>query len=807
MKLSYNWLRSFLKIDYNPQKTAELLTDLGLEVEGLSPFESIKGGLRGLVVGKVRSVNPHPHADRLRCTRVCIGPDAELEIVCGAPNLAEGQTVAVAPVGSCLYDEKDEPFAIRKCTLRGLPSEGMICAEDELGLGSQNEGILVLDDSWEAGTPLARVFAVETDTTFEIGLTPNRADAMSHWGVARDLNARLRIMGCDTQVCKPSVKAYAQEGPELPLHLCVEDPSRAPRYAGLVLSELRVKPSPGWLQNRLSAIGLKPVNNVVDVTHYVLHSLGQPLHAFDYDAIQGQRIRVKTAAEAHEWVTLDGLKRKLSPGDLLICDAEKPLCLAGVSGGRSSGVTKQTTRLFLQAAYFDPVSIRKTAKRHGLHNEAAFRFERGIDPKATVYALQYAALLLQETAGARIAGPFFDFYPRPIPDPIAAVDLERIDRLLGQALPQDCVEQILEALEIEILSRKGRQLRLRVPAYRVDVRREADVAEELLRIYGYNRIEIPDKLHTTFSQRRDRLMPLRNRIAAPLTAWGFHEIATLSLSPSAYNAYCAETAQETQVTLLNPLSRDLDSLRQSLLFGALETVSRNLKHQNSTLKLFEFGKVYRRPQGRFVEERRISLILCGEQHPESWNLKPRPTDFFYTKGYVEALLQRIGITNLKYKVLESDTFSQSARLFAEDTPVGSLGLVAPRLCARFGIEKAVFAADLDFGALLALVEASGACFQPLPRYPALGRDLALLLPEETEFEAVAQIAHKTDPKRLEQVGLFDVYRGAALPKGRKSYALRLVFRDKEITLTDQQVDDIVQKLLKRWESELDAQMR
>lgn len=807
MKISYNWLKTFVKIDYSPSETAALLTDLGLEVEGITTFESIKGGLKGLVVGKVMAVTPHPNADKLQCTRVRIGTDTELQIVCGAPNVAEGQTVVVAPPGTHLYDESGKSFEIGKRKLRGQPSEGMICAEDEIGLGSGHDGIMVLDAAQRAGTPLSEIFDVTVDSSFEIGLTPNRADAMSHWGVARDLNARFLLDGLRTQVCTPSVKSYAQDCDKLPIHIEVEDATRAPRYAGVTLCDVKVKASPAWLQNHLKAIGLTPINNVVDVTNYVSHALGQPLHAFDYKAISGRTLRVKTPDKETELRTLDGVERKLSTEDLSICDAEKPLCIAGVLGGLHSGVTAQTTELFLESAYFDPVAIRKTAKRHGLHTDASFRFERGIDPNSTIYALKYAALLLKATAGAQIASPIHDHYPNPIPQHAVTIDLERIDRLIGQHIPLETVVQILEALEIEILSQTPKQLALQVPAYRVDVTREADIAEEILRVYGYNRIAMPDKLHSTPAHQKGDALPLQNRIAEQLAARGFQEIMTVSLSNAHYNAHCETLPETALVPVLNPLSQELDSMRQTLLFGALETVSRNIKHQNHRLKLFELGKVYERHEGTFVEERRVCLALCGERNPESWYLESSPTDFFYLKGHIEVLFKKLGIEGLKYKCSKDDRFSEGLQLFAGGQSLGDMGSVRQSLCEAFDIKTAVFAAELDFEALLELSGRNAVRFQPLPRYPAVRRDLALLLPDETEFSEVEEIAYQTERKRLKAVELFDVYRGEKLPKGKKSYAVRFLLQDEGGTLTDEQTDKIMRRLLKRYQQVLNATLR
>ncbi|MEH0007880.1 MAG: phenylalanine--tRNA ligase subunit beta [Flavobacteriales bacterium] len=805
MKISYNWLKTFVDIDHSLVEITDMLTDLGLEVAAVIPFESIPGSLRGLVVGKVKSVGQHPNADRLRCTRVNVGGGTELQIVCGAPDVAEGQTVAVAPPGSRLCDSAGKCFDVENRKLRGVLSEGMICAGDEIGLSASCDGILVLDDRYCAGTPLCDVFQPETDTTIEIELTPNRADAMSHWGVARDLNARFQLHGEKTQVRQPSIKAYRRDQDERPIKITVADAAPVPRYAGVTLSDLRVKPAPKWLQNRLKAIGLTPVNNVVDVTNYVLHGLGQPLHAYDYHAIGGGEIRVTNAVENTELVTLDGITRKLSAEDLLICDAKKPMGIAGVIGGWHSRVTTETTKIFLESAYFDPISIRKTARRHGLHTDASFRFERGIDPSQTLYALQYAALLLEETAGAQVAGTLCDYYPKPIPNHRVSISLSRIDQLFGEPIPRETIKRILCALEIKILTEGKDRLKLEVPAYRVDVTRAADVAEEILRVYGYNRISIPNTCHIALPHQRDNTAVRQERMAEQLAALGFQEMMAVSLTHSDYNAYSTALSKSGMITISNPLSRDLNSLRQTLIFGALEAVSRNIKHQNHHLKLFEFGKVYNRCKGTWTEEQRIGLTLCGQKTPESWYVKASPTDFFYLKGYLEVLLEKSGIAAVTYRYVKSDIFSEGLQLFTGEKAIGNMGVVRPSLCKKFDVAVPVFAAELNLEALRR--NKSEMRFEPLPKYPAVCRDLALLLPDEAEFSAVEQIAFETERQRLRAVNLFDVYRGKGLPKGKKSYAVRFTFQDVRATLTDKRVDAIMAKLVQRYASKLHATLR
>ncbi|NNL82781.1 MAG: phenylalanine--tRNA ligase subunit beta, partial [Winogradskyella sp.] len=644
MKISYNWLKQFLKLDWNVEQTAELLTDIGLEVEGIEDFESVKGGLKGIVVGEVVSCIKHPDADRLKLTTVDIGDKEPLQIVCGAPNVAKGQKVPVATIGTTLYTKEGEPWKIKKGKIRGEASDGMICAEDELGLGDSHDGIMVLDKSVKVGTLVSSLFKVENDKVIEIGLTPNRADAMSHFGVARDLKAGLLQKEVSLELITPSVSAYHVDSRTLKIDVDVLDKTKAPRYCGITLTGIKVEASPLWLQNRLKAIGLAPINNVVDITNYVLHELGQPLHAFDANKIKGNKVVVKTLKAGTKFTTLDGVDRELHNEDLMICDAEKPMCIAGVFGGIDSGVTDDTTSIFLESAYFDPISIRKTAKRHGLNTDASFRFERGIDPNITEYALKRAALLICEIAGAEISSDLLDLYPKKIEDYQVRLSFENAARLIGEEIPRETIKSILTSLEIKVNNVTETGLGLTVPAYRNDVLREADVIEEVLRIYGYNNIKTTEKLNASISiAAKIEDYKLQNTIGNQLTSQGFFEILTNSLTNPKHVELSDSIVNEQNVVILNPLSQDLSVLRQSLLFTGLEAVSYNINRKKNDIKFFEFGKTYHKIKGNYEEYKSLGLLISGNKTSERWNVQTAKSNFFYMKGIIESILDRLGL--------------------------------------------------------------------------------------------------------------------------------------------------------------------
>ena len=704
MKISYNWLKQFIKIDWNSEETAALLTDLGLEVEGVEKYESLKGGLEGVVVGHVLTCVSHPNADKLSITTVDLGDGNPVQIICGAPNVAVGQKVPVATIGTKLFDKEGNSFEIKKGKIRGEESHGMICAEDELGLGDSHDGILILDNSLVAGTPASQVFNIETDEVFEIGLTPNRADAMSHWGVARDLRAGIiQKNGNHAELITPSVNKFKVEKRTLKIDVKVEETKLAPRYCGVTISGITVKPSPEWLKNRLKAIGLTPKNNIVDVTNYVLHELGQPLHAFDASKING-KIIVKTVPSGTKFTTLDAVERSLHEEDLMICDENGPLCIAGVFGGMDSGVSETTTTLFLESAYFNPVAIRKTAKRHTLSTDASFRFERGIDPTITEYALKRAAILIQEVAGGEITSDIIDIYNKKIEDFSVVLNFENVKKIIGQEIPKETIKKILVSLDIKVTSVSDSSLGLIIPAYRVDVQREIDVIEEILRVYGYNNINFSNKLNATISNSsRTEDYKVQNAVASQLNSLGFHEMMANSLTTPDYIKLSENLREEYNVTIVNPLSNDLSVMRQSLLFSGLEAVSYNINRRNSDLKLFEFGKTYHKHPSNYEEIKHLSLFVSGNRTNESWTTTEKPSDFFLFKGYIKAVLSRLGIAKTQHKPITSDVFAEGMAIAVGNTVLVEFGTVKKSVLKHFDIKQDVLYADFDWGAILKLL--------------------------------------------------------------------------------------------------------
>lgn len=808
MKISYNWLKQFLKIDWEAEKTAELLTDLGLEVEGIETVESIKGSLAGIVVGKVLTCIQHPNADRLKITTVDIGTGEPLQIVCGAPNVAVGQTVPVATIGTMLYDDKGEGFVIKKGKIRGEESHGMICAEDELGLGTDHDGIMVLQDTLVAGTSVANVFEVESDQVFEIGLTPNRADAMSHYGTARDLRAGLLQRQISLELISPSVTNFRVDDRTLKIDVVVEDNEKAPRYVGVTISDIIIKESPSWLQNKLKAIGVKPINNVVDVTNYVLHELGQPLHAFDAIAVKGNKVIVKTLPTGTKFTTLDGVERELHEEDLMICNGnEEPMCMAGVFGGLNSGVSDKTTSLFLESAYFNPVSIRKTAKRHALNTDASFRFERGIDPNITKYALKRAANLIVEIAGGKVSSEIVDMYPVKFEDFQVFLSYEKMDRLIGAKIPRDTVKDILASLEIKFNSVTEAGLGLSIPSYRVDVTREADVIEEILRVYGYNNVEFSHKLNTSISFSEFEGVKIENVVANQLISQGFNETMANSLTKTDYVLLSETLKEEHNVAILNPLSNDLGVMRQSLLFSGLESVIYNLNRKNNALKFFEFGKSYHHYESGYEEQKHLTLFVTGNRTSAHWKVAQKPSDFFYLKGVTSSLLQRLGIQNIKIAPMKSDVFSEGISLNSGKVKLAEMGLVKRFVLKEFGIKQEVLFADFNWENVLKLAGKSLIKVSELPKFPSVKRDFALLLDKEITFGELYNLAFQAEKNLLKEVDLFDVYEGENLEEGKKSYALSFLLQDETKTLTDVQIDKIMQKLQNTFEKNVGATLR
>ncbi|MBK86770.1 MAG: phenylalanine--tRNA ligase subunit beta [Flavobacteriaceae bacterium] len=808
MKISYNWLKQFINIDWTPEKTSELLTNLGLEVEGIEAYASIKGGLKGIVVGEVKTCEKHPNADRLKLTTVNVGDGQILKIVCGAPNVAVGQKVAVATIGTTLYTAEGEPWKIKKGKIRGEESYGMLCAEDELGLGPNHDGIMILDKNLTTGSPLSENFNIENDIVFDIGLTPNRADAMSHYGTARDLKAGLIQEGLNPELMSPSVSGFHVDNRTLKIDVVVEAKDKAARYCGITISGVKIEASPDWMQQRLKAIGLSPINNIVDITNYVLHSLGQPLHVFDADEINGQKVIVRNAKKSESFTTLDGIKRNLDPEDLIICNIDSPMCLAGVFGGLDSGVKESTKNIFLESAHFDAVSIRKTAKRHGLYTDASFRFERGIDPNITKYALKYAATLISEIAGGEISSDLIDEYPKKIKDKQVFLSFESTNKLIGQEIPKETVKQILSSLEIKVNSVTEAGLGLTIPAFRIDVEREIDVIEEILRVYGYNNIESRQKLNTSISNiSKHSSYKIENSLANHLVSLGFFEIINNSLTNNKYSYLVEKTNNNKPIEILNPLSNELSVLRTSMLFSGLETILYNLNRQQNHLKLFEFGKTYHLIDGNNKEFSHLSILMLGTKTTTHWKKSNDSIDFFYVKGIALTLLEKIGLSKTKFTYQKSHIFSEGQTLNIGGKNIVDYGIVKKSITQKFDIEQVVYYINFNWIAVLDSLKSNNIKFSEIPKFPIVKRDFALLIDKEISFESIYKIAKETDKKILKDINLFDVYNGSNLPKGKKSYAVSFTLQNMSKTLNEKEIEKVMLKLQKRLENKLGAELR
>ncbi len=810
MKISYNWLKEFLDIDLDVEKIGEILTDLGLEVEGIETFESVKGSLNGVVVGEVLSCEQHSNADRLKVTTVDLGNGEPVQIVCGAPNVAKGQKVPVATIGTILYDDKGDGFTIKKGKIRGEESFGMICAEDELGLGTSHDGIMVLDEDVSVGTLASDIFNIYTDHVFEIGLTPNRADAMSHLGVARDLYAGLlQQEEIQKKLNTPSVSDFHIDERTFKISVEVEDSKLVPRYAGITITDIKIEESPEWLKNKLRAIGLNPINNVVDITNYILHGLGQPLHAFDASKIKGNKVLVKNLPGGTKFTTLDGVERELHKDDIMICDGDSnPMCIAGVFGGEKSGVTNSTTSIFLESAYFNPVSIRKTAKRHALNTDASFRFERGINPETAVYALKRAAIWIKEITGGKIVSEITDIYPDKIEDFQVHISYDKVYRLIGEEIPTDTIMNILASLDIKINNQTASGLGLTIPSYRVDVTREADIVEEILRVYGYNNIEIPQKINTSIAS-SNHLSPekIENIVANFLVANGLKETMANSLTKPDYINSSEMLNAEQNVSMLNALSNDLCVMRQSMLFGNLEAVSYNINRKNNRLKFFEFGNTYHKYESGYTENKHLSIIITGARDKDNWKVNNSSSDIFYLKGMIKSLLERLGINKLKYTKVKNDIFSEAIGLSLGKVKLVEFGTVKSEILNEFGIKQEVLFADFNWNNVLEHTGKKDIKVKPLPKYPEVKRDLALLLDDEVNFIDLYNAAFQSEKKLLKEVDLFDVYTGDKLPKGKKSYALSFVLQDENKTLNDKQIDKIMKKLQGTFAHQFGAELR
>ena len=820
MNISYNWLKDYLDFDLQPDEVAAALTSIGLETGGVEEVQTIKGGLEGLVIGEVLTCEEHPNSDHLHITTVNVGGAEPLQIVCGAPNVAAGQKVVVAVNGTKLYDG-DECFTIKRSKIRGVESNGMICAEDEIGIGTDHAGIIVLPADAVVGTPAKEYYNVKSDYVLEVDITPNRVDATSHFGVARDLAAYLKQNGKPANLKRPSVDAFKIDDEVPAIEVVVENKEACLRYSGITIKNVTVKESPEWLQNRLKVIGLRPINNVVDITNYILHGVGQPLHSFDADKIKGNKVVVRSATEGAKFVTLDGVERTLTDRDLMICNVEEPMCIAGVFGGLDSGVTEQTKNVFLESATFHPTWIRKTARRFGLNTDASFRYERGLDPNQTVEVMKRAALLIQEVAGGTITGAIQDIYPVPVAPYRVELTYDKVNTLIGKVIPVETVKSILESLEMKIVSETAEGLVIDVPVYRIDVQRDVDVIEDILRIYGYNNVEFSDNVKSNLSYQTptDRSYKLQNLISEQLCGCGFNEILNNSLTRSAYYDNLSTYPVSHCVMLMNPLSADLNCMRQTLLFGGLESVEHNAKRKNGNIRFFEFGNCYDynidhkkedETLAEFSEDYRLGLWVSGSRVDNNWAHPNEKSSVYELKAYVKNILVRLGVNLQKviFGNLANDIYSAGLSITTSSgRQLGTMGIVSPKICKELDIETDVYYAELSWTLLMKEIKKSKVTFSEISKFPAVKRDLALLLEKNVQFAEIEKIATESERKLLKDVALFDVYEGKNLPAGKKSYAVSFYLQDEGKTLNDKQIDAIMKKIQTNLEQKLGAQLR
>ena len=820
MEISYKWLKEYVDFDLTPQETADALTSCGLEVDALEEVQTIKGGLKGLYVGKVLTCELHPNSDHLHITTVDLGKAEPQQIVCGAPNVAAGQKVIVADLGCVLYDG-DKEFLIKKSKLRGVESLGMICAEDEIGVGTSHDGIIVLPEDAPVGQPAAEYYHLESDWVIEIDITANRSDALSHWGVARDLYAWLKRNGHATSLHRPDCSEFTVDNNDLPIEVEIENTEACKRYACVSITGCEVKESPEWLQDKLKVIGLRPINNIVDITNYVMMAYGQPMHCFDADMVKGHKIVVRTQPEGTKFVTLDGEEHTLGEHDLSICNAEDPMCIAGIFGGKGSGTYDTTTNVVLESAYFHPTWIRKSARRHGLSTDASYRFERGIDPNGTIYALKQAAILCKQLAGGKVSMEIKDVYPNPIADARVQLDYEYVDRIIGKKIGNDMIRSIVESLEMKVVAETETGLELDVPAYRVDVQRPCDVVEDILRIYGYNNVEIPTQLKSslTILGDEDKAYQRQNVIGEQLVGCGFREIMNNSLTKTAYYTELNRYTEETTVKVMNPLSSDLGVMRQSLLFGGLESVARNVNHKMPNLRLFEFGNCYHYspekkndedPIKAYTEEMHLGMWITGKRVEGSWAHADEQSSFYELKAYVMNIFTRLGVNPGIVVVEKSDNnvFGKALALKARSGKVlCEMGTVCHKLLKKMDIEQDVFFADINWNNLMRAIKKNETLYHDISKFPSVSRDLALLIDKNVEFEQIEQIARQTEKKLLKSVELFDVYEGKNLPEGKKSYAVNFILQDETKTLNDKQIEAIMTKLINNLKQKLGAELR
>ena len=820
MNISYKWLKEYVDFDLTAQQVCDALTSTGLDVDALEDVQSIKGGLKGLYVGKVLTCEAHPNSDHLHVTTVDLGKGEPSQIVCGAPNVAAGQKVIVADLGCVLYDG-DQEFVIKKSKLRGVESNGMICAEDEIGIGTDHAGIIVLPEDAVVGTPAAEYYHLESDWLIEVDITANRADGLSHWGVARDLYAWLKSNGYETKMHRPDCSAFTVDNHDLPIEVKIENTEACKRYACVSVTDCEVKESPEWLKNKLNTIGLRPINNIVDITNYVMMAYGQPLHTFDADMVKGHKIVVKTMPDGTPFQTLDGEEHKLSDRDLAICNEEDPMCIAGVFGGKGSGTYETTKNVVLESAYFHPTWIRKSARRHGLSTDASFRFERGVDPNGTIYALQQAAILCKELAGGKVSMEIVDVYPEKMENAVVDLTYKYVHDLVGKDIPVEKIKSICESLEMKVLEETAEGLKLEIPAYRVDVTRPCDVVEDILRIYGYNNVEIPTQLKGSLVIKgdEDQKHKLANLVSEQLVGEGFNEILNNSLTKGAYYEGSASFPAENCVKIMNPLSTDLNVMRQTLLFGGLESVQHNVNRKRGNLRFFEFGNVYTfdpekenldDPMQAYKEQYHAALWITGKRVEGSWAHANEDSNFYELSAYVENILRRIGVKPgmIVRKKSESDIFS--AGLTIENRggkKLIEMGIIAKKLQKQFGLDAPVFYAELNWTALMKVIKKNEVLYTEVPKFPAVSRDLALLVDNSVEFAQIEQIARQTEKKLLKKVELFDVYEGDKLPAGKKSYAVNFILQDEEKTMGDKQIEAIMNKLIANIKKQLNAELR
>ena len=809
MKISYNWLKEYLNFKDNHESIGEKLTSLGLEVEGITKFESIPGGLEGVVVGKTKSVKKHPNADRLKITTVDVGADELLQIVCGAPNVDKNQTVAVATSGTTLYPN-NEKIKIKKSKIRGEISNGMICGQDELNLGKFDHGIMILDDKHKPGTPLKKLFDVDTDWIYEIGLTPNRADAMSHYGTARDLRARLLHEGKNLELKTPSVSNFSIDKRTKNIKINIDDNSLTPRYCGIVMENIKIDNSPEWLQNKIISIGLSPINNIVDITNFVMHDLGQPLHAFDYEKIEGETINVKKHNKNIKFKTLDEVEREITKDDLMICNSKKPMCIAGIFGGIDSGVSKETNTIFIESAYFDPISVRKSAKHHNLSTDSSYRFERGVDPNTTKYALKRAVLMIKEICkGSIVSSDLIDLYPKTLEDTQIILGFDKIQKIIGQKIEKETIKNIISSLDIKINSITESNLGLSIPHFRNDVKREADVIEEILRIYGYNNIESSKKVNQTIILNKENIKnKIVDSISNHLVSIGFYEMMTNSLVSNQKNELNKDDNDLQNVNILNFSSADQSQLRNSMIFSGFDVIKYNLNRKKNNLKLFEIGKEYHKSNnGKYLEKEKLSVFIYGDRNNLNWNTQNKKSDFFYLKGVVKSIIKKLGFNSVKSKPLTTNNIQEGETIYYQKSEILSYGIIDDKICKKFEINENVLYAELDVNMIIDKYSNQPIHFKKISKFPEVSRDLSILIDKEVRFEDIYKTVRQINQKLIKEISLFDVFQGKNLPDDKKSYGIAFKIQDNDKTLSESEIEGLMKKIISKIEKDFKAELR